>query len=83
MDKILVEVFLPAGNSSYDVYIPLRSKLSEILPLICKVVGDLSDGKYKTTAETALCDRKSGIIYNIDLSAEELGIKNGSQLMLV
>jgi hypothetical protein len=83
MDKVLVEIFLPAANVSYDVYIPLACKMSEVLVLVSKVICDLSTGKYKTTDETVLCDAVTGIIYNINLSVSELGIINGSRLMLI
>ena len=83
MDKVLVEVFLPAAGVSYDVYIPQSSRMSEVLGLVSKVIEDLSKGKYKITAESVLCDRNAGIIFNINLSVAELGIKNGSKLMLI
>jgi hypothetical protein len=83
MERVLVEVFLPAAGSSYDIYIPLDSRMSEVLILVSKVIEDLSKGKYKITEETVLCDRASGIIFNINLSVAELGIKNGSKLMLI
>ena len=83
MDKVLVEVFLPAAGASYDIYIPLNSRMSEVLRLVAKVIEDLSKGKYKCTEETTLCERNSGIIFNINLSVAELGIKNGSKLMLI
>ena len=83
MDKVLVEVFLPAAGISYDIYIPLNSRMSEVLRLVARVIEDLSKGKYKYTSETTLCDRSSGIIFNINLSVAELGIKNGSKLMLI
>ena len=82
-EKALVEIFLPASNKSYDVYVPLSCKMGEILLLVSKVINDLSDGNYRATGESVLCDRKSGLIFNINLSAVESGIKNGSHLMLI
>lgn len=83
MNKVLVEIFLPAANTSFDVYIPLESQMSEVLALVSALLGDLSDGKYKATGNEVLCDAVSGIIFNINMAVAELGIKNGSKLMLI
>jgi hypothetical protein len=83
MNKVLVEIFLPAANMSFDVYLPLESPMSEVLVLVSSLMNDLSDGKYKATGNEVLCDAASGIIYNINMAVAELGIKNGSRLMLI
>jgi hypothetical protein len=83
MNKVLVEIFLPAAGMSFDVYIPLESKMSEVLVLVSSLLSDLSDGKYKASGSAVLCDAESGIIYNINMAVAELGIQNGSRLMLV
>ena len=82
-NKALVEIFVPASNEKYDVYIPLDSKMSEVLKLVSSVLSDLSNGTYKATEEATLCDARTGIIYNINMVVAELGITNGSQLMLI
>lgn len=83
MNKVLVEIFLPAANESFDVYIPLESQMSEVLILVASLLSDLTDGKYKATPNAVLCDAASGIIFNINMAISELGIKNGSKLMLI
>jgi hypothetical protein len=83
MNKVLVEIFLPAADRSFDVYIPLESKMSEVVTLVAALLSELSDGKYKATKDAVLCDAETGIIYNINLAVAELGIKNGSRLMLI
>ena len=83
MDKVLVEIFLPAANASYDVRIPLHSRMSEILQMVSKLLGDLSAGKYLPADDSVLCDRDSGEVLNINLTAAESGLRNGSRLMLV
>lgn len=82
-NKALVEVFVPAAEKKYDVYIPLESKMSEVTKLLSSAVSDLSDGIYKATDEAILCDAETGIIYNINVEIAELGIRTGSRLMLI
>ncbi|MCP8969372.1 EsaB/YukD family protein [Ectobacillus ponti] len=83
MNKALVEIFLPAANASFDVYIPLDSQMSEVLALVSAALSDVSGGKYKAADNAILCDADTGIIYNINMAVAELGIRNGSRLMLI
>ena len=46
MDKVLIDIFLPAINRSFEVYIPLDSKFYEITPLVSKMLSELSNGLF-------------------------------------
>ena len=60
MDKVLVEVFIPASEKSYDVFLPLQSKLHEVVYLLAGTMTELSQGYFSATHDTILCeDRKS------------------------
>jgi hypothetical protein len=83
MHRILVEVYNPASNDTYDVLIPMESKLYEVTQLMSNAVSELSQGFYKATQQTVLCDRVTGQVLDINSSVEELGLKNGSKLMLL
>ena len=81
-NKALVEITVPVSGEKFDVFIPLDSRLSEVLSLVSSALSDLS-GEYKATPDAVLCDADTGIIYNINMKVAELGIKNGSRLMLI
>ena len=83
MKKVLVEVFVPVINAKYDVFIPNTSQMSEVLELLKKAVTDLSEGRFVVTDETAVCYRENGSIINVNMTVYELGIHNGSKLMLI
>jgi hypothetical protein len=83
MSKVLVEVTLPAADRAYDVYIPLESKIGEVLRLLSGILTDLADDKYKATDCDLLCDADTGAILDVDKIVAELGIKNGSRLLLI
>ena len=82
-NKALVEISVPAAAKKFDVFIPLSSKMSEVIQLVSSALSDLSDGNYKATEEAILCDADTGIIFNINMEVAELGIKTGSRLMLI
>lgn len=83
MSKVLVEIYLPAADKKYDVFIPLDSAMSNVTVLVGTVLSDLSDGKFKMSEDSLLCDAESGLIYNINMSVADLGIKNGAKLILI
>lgn len=83
MDKALVEIYLPAAGKTFDVQIPLSLKVWEITAMLSKAFEDFSDGCFSYSDQTTLCDRDTGAILNLNITAEELGIKNGSKLMLI
>ncbi|MGA9228258.1 MAG: methyltransferase [Mesobacillus sp.] len=83
MDKVLVEVFIPASEKSYDVFLPPKSKLHEVVFLLAGTMTELSEGYFSATADTILCDRKTGAVLNINQTIEELSLANGAKLMLI
>ena len=83
MDKVLVDLFVPALEQTYDIFVPLQSPMHEVVELMKKAVVDMSDGRFVANETTSLCNREDGTIININLSVYELGIRNGSRLMLI
>ena len=83
MNKILVEVFVPAAGKSFDVFISLESHMEDVRKMLCQSVNHLTNGNYFADDDTVICDAESGIIFNVNMSVYELGIKNGSRLMLI
>lgn len=82
-NKALVEIYVPATAQKYDVFIPLESKMSDVIKMVAGALSDLSNGNYKATDEAILCDADTGIIFNVNMEVAELGIKTGSRLMLI
>lgn len=83
MDKVLVEVYVPVIERTFDFFIPLQSQMSEVVELMKKGIVDLTDGVFICDEKSCICHRDSGAIININKSVLELGIKNGSRLMLI
>lgn len=83
MDKILIEVSLPAINETFEVYIPLDLKFYEITFLLSKMVTDLSNGLFIANEDSTLYEKESGKVININMSARELKFKNGDKLMML
>lgn len=83
MKKILVNIFVPILGVDYDVFIPNDSKMSEVAELLKRAVVELSDGQFIVSSATAICMCSTGAILDINHTVYELGIKNGSKLMII
>lgn len=83
MSKLMVELYLPAAGRSYDVRIPAGSRIGDIIPLLESCMAELAAGYFVPGADSILCERGTGTVLNVNLTAEESGILNGAKLMLI
>ena len=83
MSKALVEVTIPAAEKKFDIFIPLDSRLYEVCILVSAALTELSEGKFIGSGDCVLCDGESGEVLDVSMIVSELGIKNGSKLMLI
>ena len=73
MNKILVEIQVPSIGTSYDFWIPAPLYLDEVLHSIGTTIEELSNFSFLLSEDTVFCEK----------SLIELGLKNGSVLMLI
>lgn len=83
MNKILIELYLPASGATYDVRIPAGTRIGELIPLLENALADMEYGYYIPDSNTVLCDRNTGVVLDVNLTANEMGIINGARLMLI
>lgn len=55
----------------------------EVKQMVLKALEGLLEGMYQANAESALCDADTGSIFDVNSVIAELGIKNGSCLLLI
>lgn len=83
MSKILVDLYLPVLQKSFDVAIPLTMQLHQIEPILISALKDMTKGYYDFSQPIILCDRETGKEFDINQTPYELRLKNGSRLMLI
>lgn len=82
-DKVLVNLYVPVLNVSYDIFIPLQSRFFEVTDLIKRAVLELSEGQFIPSQDTVIAHRASGKIFDVNRTVFELEIGNGTKLMLI
>ncbi len=79
----IVELYLPAVGKSYDIRILRNRRIREMIPLLEKEMKERTGGYFSAKNDTVLCERECGIVLNMDETPEEIGILNGTKLMLI
>ena len=83
MEKIIIEVGVPILGTSYDIFIPPNVPVHQVLQSVCKAVSDLSEGRFIAGPGAQLCMKNKGTILDVNRTAWEQGIRNGSRLLLI
>lgn len=83
MNRITMEIYVPAADRTFDVTVPSQFPLWQVTSLAAKSLSELSGGLYQADETAVLCDRESGQFLNANMMVWELGLMNGSRLMLI
>ena len=83
MDKVMVEVFIPAAGRCFDIQVCDNLKIWEVIRMLADGLKNFTDEFFTPSEQTTLCDRNTGAILNLNITVKELKIKNGSKLMLI
>ncbi len=59
------------------------SRVGEIAGLAAALAADLSEGSYKAGRQTVLLNADTGAPYDVNMTAYDQGIRNGTQLILI
>lgn len=82
-EKVLVEVYLPMAEQSFEVFIPKEILIIDVISLLGRTFSELSNVFYESCDNDVLYDRDQGTIYELGITVREAKIQNGSRLMLM
>ena len=82
-NKVLVNLYVPALEKKYEVFLPVNRKIGEICSLIAKGLIEVSNNYYNITNCEHLYNRSNGGEYNESKLLKNTDIKNGSQLVFM
>jgi hypothetical protein len=82
MNKILVSIYVPSINKSYDVYISSDSCIGDIKNILGSSIEKLSNKRF-VSVNNVLVDGITGKEFDNDLLVSETNIENGSKLILI
>lgn len=83
MDKVLVKLYVPVVEACFDVKIPLDKKLYKVIYMFIKAIYDLTEGAYVPQSSPSLYEKWSARKFDVNLTARESNIQNGTELILL
>lgn len=81
-NKVLVEIFVPTIETSFNVFLPINKRVVNIVSLLETAITDLSDNYYKNNGNARLYNNSTGLPYDDKLVLKETDIRNGSKLIM-
>ena len=82
-NKILIRLYIPLVERSYDIYIPINKTIGTIKSQIENGLIEITDGSYAKRKDTNFYSKDSGEIYDINKTVRETDLKNGSKIILI
>lgn len=82
-NKLLVIIYVPLLNESYDVFIPVNRKIGTIRNLIIDRINELNNNSIENVKNLRLYNKDNCKIYDNNIYVKNSDIKNGSILMLI
>lgn len=83
MDRIIVKVWLPQINQSFDMRIPATVTVGQVTEQLKLLFSKMRDVAFVPNEDTGLCEAETGSILDSNLLIAEAGIRNGSRLLLI
>lgn len=81
-NKLLINVFVPAMEKDYDLFIPINKTVKIVKQLIINSVVDLTYGIYKPNDKLELYVKSNGRKLDDNSYIKEANIINGEKLIL-
>ena len=82
-NKILICLYIPLIEKSYDLFIPINKKIGTVKRLIEEGLVELTDNSYIIKENTNFYSKDTGDIYDVNLAVGDTDLKNGSKVILI
>lgn len=82
-EKYLVNISVPIINEKFDIFIPKRSKVNNIIYLIIKLISSTTERMPSEYDDLVLFNKKDGVAYDGNMLIQDTSIENGSELIII
>lgn len=83
METIIIQVYLPAQGVSHELRLPKSLNCLMAANIAARALAPLSDGSYLPSHNSVFAWQATGELLSMDKSLEQVGVVNGSKLLLL
>ena len=82
-NKVLVKIYAPEFDQTFDAYIPVNYLVWKINKMIAKCIGDLCDYDIDLRKEFLLINKITNEIYQNNTIIRNTNIRNATELIII
>lgn len=82
MYKVLIKLYVPEIEETYEIYIPINKTISQVLLLINRLINNITNGIYPIKESISIYNRKTSKLYQPEEIIRNTDIENGTELVL-
>ncbi len=83
MDKLLINLYVPAVGESYDLFAPEDLEIGTLATLLANSVHELDNGRYGPSGQEMLIRRAPEQLLHPRRTLQDYNIRDGAQLILL
>lgn len=83
MNKILINIYIPASEKNIEVRVPKTMKIGELTEMVKGYLLKDETINFIPAKDTRLCDERKGNIYPYSASMYELDLSEGQRMTLM
>lgn len=83
MNNVLVKLYVPMLEETYDVWIPSHKRIYNVIILLVKAINELNNNCYILSEMPMLYDKLTAEMYDVNLRVKETSIRSGTELILL
>lgn len=82
-NKILILVYVPSLEASFEFYIPINKKIGTIKNTLIGFIQKEYGFSIKDTGSVSIIDKETGEVLNEDIFVYDSIIRNGTRILLI
>jgi hypothetical protein len=82
-NKVLIKVYVPEIDRSFDIYIPVNELVWKVKKMISKCISDLTSENFDFSREYIFINPNTNQLYREDVTILNTDIRNGTELILI
>lgn len=82
MEKVLVEVVIVIREQSFDMLLPGKLPMEQLVPLMTQMLEEATDGGFVSSGEEILVLQNTGVILQRKGCLKDYHVQNGDRILV-
>lgn len=83
MNKVLIIVYVPKLEETYELYVPINKKVGTIKKIIVNTISEISNQEENEISKMSMYEKETGARIRLDSFVKDSIITNGTKIILI